>query len=159
MSLLKAQGLSKIYSSKGNVVCTALNDLDLQIEYGEFVGVMGLSGSGKTTLLNLLAAMDRPTSGNIEINGINPNKLSDKELALFRRRELGFIFQDFNLLDSLTIKENIILTASGTIYMLGLAVQLDNIKTQYEDAQGVVSLTMFIGVFISLLFFVASGTV
>ncbi|WP_088351852.1 ABC transporter ATP-binding protein [Bacillus cereus] len=109
MSVLKAQGLNKIYSSKGNVVCTALNDLDLQIEYGEFVGVMGPSGSGKTTLLNLLAAMDRPTSGHIEINGINPNKLNDKELALFRRRELGFIFQDFNLLDSLTIKENIIL--------------------------------------------------
>ena len=109
MSVLKAQGLNKIYSSKGNVVCTALNDIDLQIEYGEFVGVMGPSGSGKTTLLNLLAAMDRPTSGHIEINGINPNKLSDKKLALFRRRELGFIFQDFNLLDSLTIKENIIL--------------------------------------------------
>lgn len=109
MSVLKAQGLNKIYSSKGNVICTALNDIDLQIEYGEFVGVMGPSGSGKTTLLNLLAAIDRPTSGHIEINGINPNKLSDKKLALFRRRELGFIFQDFNLLDSLTIKENIIL--------------------------------------------------
>ncbi|BFH62896.1 ABC transporter ATP-binding protein [Paenibacillus azoreducens] len=109
MSVLKAHGLNKIYSSKGNVVNTALNDIDLQVEYGEFVGVMGPSGSGKTTLLNLLAAMDRPTSGHIEINGTNPNKLSEKKLALFRRRELGFIFQDFNLLDSLTIKENIIL--------------------------------------------------
>ncbi|KKO55344.1 ABC transporter ATP-binding protein [Paenibacillus sp. DMB20] len=109
MSILKAQGLNKIYSSKGNVVCTALHDIDLQVEHGEFVGVMGPSGSGKTTLLNLLAAMDRPTSGHIEINGIHPNKLSDHKLALFRRRELGFIFQDFNLLDALTIKENIIL--------------------------------------------------
>lgn len=109
MSALIVKGLSKIYSSKGNVVCTALDDIDLRIEYGEFVGVMGPSGSGKTTLLNLLAAMDRPTSGSIEINGMDPNKLSDKKLALFRRRELGFIFQDFNLLDSLNIKENIIL--------------------------------------------------
>ncbi|MCJ8013110.1 ABC transporter ATP-binding protein [Paenibacillus sp. KQZ6P-2] len=109
MSVLKAQGLGKIFSSKGNVICTALNDIDLQVEAGEFVGVMGPSGSGKTTLLNLLAAMDRPTSGHIEINGMNPNKLSDKKLALFRRRELGFVFQDFNLLDSLSIKENIIL--------------------------------------------------
>ncbi|WP_339270561.1 ABC transporter ATP-binding protein [Paenibacillus sp. FSL W8-0187] len=109
MSILKAQGLNKIYSSKGNVVCTALHDIDLQVEHGEFVGVMGPSGSGKTTLLNLLAAMERPTSGHIEINGIYPNKLSDKKLALFRRRELGYIFQDFNLLDALTIKENIIL--------------------------------------------------
>jgi len=109
MRVLTAQGLSKIYNSKGNIVCTALDDIDLHIEDGEFVGVMGPSGSGKTTLLHLLAAMDRPTSGRIEINGIDPSKLSDKKLALFRRRELGFIFQDFNLLEALTIKENIIL--------------------------------------------------
>lgn len=109
MTLLEAQGLSKIYSSKGNVVCTALHDIDLRVESGEFVGVMGPSGSGKTTLLNLLAVIDRPTAGYIEINGIDPSKLSNKNLAFFRRRELGFIFQDFNLLDSLSIKENIIL--------------------------------------------------
>lgn len=109
MSVLKAQGLGKIYSSKGNVVYKALEDIDLQVEAGEFVGVMGPSGSGKTTLLNLLATIDRPTSGAIEINGINPTKLTDNKLALFRRRELGFVFQDFNLLDTLSIKENIIL--------------------------------------------------
>ncbi|MDQ6419857.1 ABC transporter ATP-binding protein [Paenibacillus sp. LHD-117] len=109
MSVLKAQGLGKIYSSKGNVVYKALEDIDLQVEAGEFVGVMGPSGSGKTTLLNLLATIDRPTSGAIEINGINPTKLTENKLALFRRRELGFVFQDFNLLDTLSIKENIIL--------------------------------------------------
>ncbi|WP_152393276.1 ABC transporter ATP-binding protein [Paenibacillus guangzhouensis] len=109
MTVLTARGLSKIYSSKGNIICTALEDIDLQIEEGEFVGVMGPSGSGKTTLLHLLAAMDRPTSGSIEINGVDPNKLSVRQLALFRRRDLGFIFQDFNLLEALTIKENIIL--------------------------------------------------
>lgn len=109
MSVLNVQQLHKTYISKGNIVCRALNDIDLQVEQGEFVGIMGPSGSGKTTLLNLLAATDRPTSGHIEINGIDPSKLSDKQLALFRRRELGFIFQNFNLLDSLTIKENIVL--------------------------------------------------
>lgn len=109
MSVLKAQGLGKIYSSKGNLVYKALENIDLEVEAGEFVGVMGPSGSGKTTLLNLLATIDRPTSGTIEINGINPTKLTDNKLALFRRRELGFVFQDFNLLDTLSIKENIIL--------------------------------------------------
>ncbi|MHA6483108.1 ABC transporter ATP-binding protein [Paenibacillus sp. strain BS8-2] len=109
MSVLKAQGIGKIYSSKGNVIYKALEDIDLQVEAGEFVGVMGPSGSGKTTLLNLLATIDRPTSGAIEINGVNPTKLTDNKLALFRRRELGFVFQDFNLLDTLSIKENIIL--------------------------------------------------
>lgn len=109
MSVLKAQGLGKIYSSKGNVAYKALEDIELQVEAGEFVGVMGPSGSGKTTLLNLLSTIDRPTSGEIEINGVNPSKLADKKLALFRRRELGFVFQDFNLLDTLSIKENIIL--------------------------------------------------
>ncbi|MFX3632056.1 MAG: ABC transporter ATP-binding protein [Candidatus Pristimantibacillus sp.] len=109
MSVLRTQGLGKIYSSKGNVSYKALEDIDLNIEAGEFVGVMGPSGSGKTTLLNLLATIDRPTSGEIQINDINPSKLNDRKLALFRRRELGFVFQDFNLLDTLTIKENIIL--------------------------------------------------
>ncbi|MED4582862.1 ABC transporter ATP-binding protein [Brevibacillus choshinensis] len=109
MSVLKAEGLGKIYSSKGNVVYQALESIDLQVEAGEFVGVMGPSGSGKTTLLNLLATIDRPTSGLLEINGVDPSKLSDKKLSLFRRRELGFIFQDFNLLDTLSIKDNIIL--------------------------------------------------
>ncbi|MDN9009626.1 ABC transporter ATP-binding protein [Brevibacillus laterosporus] len=109
MNVLKAQGLGKLYSSKGNVIHQALKDIDLCVEAGEFVGIMGPSGSGKTTLLNLLATIDRPTFGQIEINGVTPSKLSDKELALFRRRELGFVFQDFNLLDTLSIKDNIIL--------------------------------------------------
>lgn len=86
-----------------------MKDVDIEIEKGEFVGVMGPSGSGKTTLLNLLATIDKPTSGTLEINGIDPTKLNDHKLALFRRRELGFVFQDFNLLDALSVKENIIL--------------------------------------------------
>lgn len=148
MSVLKAQGLGKIYSSKGNVVYKALEDINLEVEAGEFVGVMGPSGSGKTTLLNLLATIDRPTSGAIEINGVNPTKLTDNKLALFRRRELGFVFQDFNLLDTLSMKDNIILPLvlegmaprqieqrlAPIVDMLGIAAIMD--KRTYEVSGG-----------------------
>lgn len=109
MTVLKTEALCKTYSSKGNIAYKALEDIHLEVDKGDFVGIMGPSGSGKTTLLNLLATIDRPTSGRIEINGKEPTKLNEKQLALFRRRELGFIFQDFNLLDTLSIKENIVL--------------------------------------------------
>ncbi|MCQ6558711.1 ABC transporter ATP-binding protein [Paenibacillus mendelii] len=109
MNVLKTEALCKTYSSKGNVTYKALEDIHLEVEAGEFVGIMGPSGSGKTTLLNLLATIDKPTSGRIEINGTEPSRLKEKQLALFRRRQLGFVFQDFNLLDTLSIKENIVL--------------------------------------------------
>lgn len=105
--MLKVQKLTKIY--EGNVSHRALSDVDLSIESGEFVGIMGPSGSGKTTLLNMVATIDTPTSGEVYINGKNPFELKKNELAAFRRRELGFVFQDFNLLDTLTIEENIVL--------------------------------------------------
>ncbi|WP_025847856.1 ABC transporter ATP-binding protein [Paenibacillus ehimensis] len=109
-TVLKTDALSKIYGSAGKgVVYKALEHISLEIERGEFTGIMGPSGSGKTTLLNLLATIDKPTSGHIEINGTDPARLNNKQLALFRRRELGFVFQDFNLLETLSIKENIIL--------------------------------------------------
>lgn len=108
--VLEAKSISKVYGSKSNgVTVRALNSFNISIEKGEFVGVMGPSGSGKSTLLNILATIDSPTSGEILINNRNPHKLNEKELALFRRKELGFIFQDFNLLDTLSIKENIVL--------------------------------------------------
>jgi ABC-type lipoprotein export system ATPase subunit len=110
MTVLRAESLTKIFSTKKSEVSyLALDHLNLTISKGEFVGVMGPSGSGKTTLLNVLSTIDSPTSGRVEINGTDTSKLQKKELALFRRRELGFIFQDFNLLDTLSIKENIIL--------------------------------------------------
>ncbi len=110
MSILKAENITKIYGdNKGSLKVRALDKFNINIEEGEFVGVMGPSGSGKSTLLNILATIDTPSSGELYINGVNPSKLSEKKAALFRRKELGFIFQDFNLLDSLSIKENIIL--------------------------------------------------
>jgi putative bacteriocin export ABC transporter (lactococcin 972 group) len=110
MAVLKAENITKIYGSeKGGITVKALDKFNITIEKGEFVGVMGPSGSGKTTLLNILATIDTPSAGELLINGTNPSKLNEKKIALFRRKELGFIFQDFNLLDSLSVKENIIL--------------------------------------------------
>jgi putative ABC transport system ATP-binding protein len=105
--MLEVKKVSKIY--EGKVAYKALNNIDLSIEDGEFVGIMGPSGSGKTTLLNMIATIDEPTSGEILVNGKNPHLLKKEELAKFRRRELGFVFQDFNLLHTLTVEENIVL--------------------------------------------------
>ncbi|MGR3775898.1 ABC transporter ATP-binding protein [Bacillus paramycoides] len=114
MDILKVCDLSKIYT--GKVSYEALSNINLSIKKGEFVGIMGPSGSGKTTLLNMVSTIDSPTSGEVLINGENPHQLSPNDLALFRRRELGFVFQAFNLLSTLTVKENIVLplTLDGT---------------------------------------------
>ncbi|MEJ3741117.1 ABC transporter ATP-binding protein [Bacillus tropicus] len=108
MSILTVRNLSKIYNT-GNVDYTALSNIDLTIQKGEFVGIMGASGSGKSTLLNMISTIDVPTSGEVFINEKNPYCLSSNDLALFRRRELGFVFQSFNLMNTLTVKENIVL--------------------------------------------------
>lgn len=118
MAVLKAMGLSRMYGKKHSVIW-ALRDVDLCVEAGEFIGVMGPSGSGKTTLLNLLAAVDTPTSGKVEINGVELSKLNDTNLAVFRRRNLGFIFQDYNLLNTLSIRDNV-----------ALPLALDNVSPQ-----------------------------
>ncbi len=109
-AVLTARGLTRIYGGqRGGLSHTALESFDLTVAPGEFLGVMGPSGSGKTTLLNVLATIDRPTSGTVTIGGIDPTGMSHDELALFRRRKLGFVFQDFNLLDTLSVRENILL--------------------------------------------------
>jgi putative ABC transport system ATP-binding protein len=107
MNILEVHGLNKVYA--GKVATQALTDIHLTIEKGEFVGIMGPSGSGKTTLLNMVSTIDRPSSGEVKIGGADPYRMRKRELALFRRRQLGFVFQDFNLLDTLTVAENIVL--------------------------------------------------
>ena len=108
MPVLKGKDLVKIYGGKSNST-RALDGMNITVQKGEFVGVMGPSGSGKTTLLNLLGGLDKPTSGQVRINSELIHKMDKNKLAKFRRKNIGFIFQDFNLLDSLTIKENIML--------------------------------------------------
>lgn len=110
MEILKAKNLTKIYGSENGEESTrALNGISFSVDNGEFVGIMGPSGSGKTTLLNILSGIDRLTSGQVKINNRDICEMNKNELALFRRKEIGYIFQDFNLLDSLTLKENIML--------------------------------------------------
>lgn len=104
--MLDVRNVSKVY--EGKVAYQALSNLNLTVQKGEFVGVMGPSGSGKTTLLNVVSTIDKPSSGEVMIDGKNTHQLNKRQLALFRRRELGFVFQDFNLLQTLTVKENIV---------------------------------------------------
>src|SRR5699024_2498687 len=99
--------LSKVY--EGRVPYRALTDIQLDIEEGEFVGIMGPSGSGKTTLLNIIATIDEASTGEVTIEGNNPHRLSKNELAKFRRQKLGFVFSEFKLLHTHTVKENIFL--------------------------------------------------
>nr|BAA03302.1 hypothetical protein [Bacillus subtilis]BAA08315.1 yxdL [Bacillus subtilis] len=106
-NMLEVKHINKTY--KGQVSYQALKQISFSIEEGEFTAVMGPSGSGKTTLLNIISTIDRPDSGDILINGENPHRLKRTKLAHFRRKQLGFVFQDFNLLDTLTIGENIML--------------------------------------------------
>lgn len=109
-TVLVAENLTKVYgtSSKGSTHI-ALDGFDLQVRRGEFLGIMGPSGSGKTTLLNILSTIDVPTSGRVCFGADDLSEMQPHELARFRRRELGFVFQDFNLLDSLSVRENILL--------------------------------------------------
>lgn len=106
--VLKVRDIEKYYGNKGNVT-KAINNISFDVEEGEFVGIMGPSGSGKTTLLNCISNVDTVSTGSIEINGKEITKLKSKEIEKFRREELGFIFQDFNILDTLTAFENIAL--------------------------------------------------
>ncbi|SHI81542.1 putative ABC transport system ATP-binding protein [Clostridium cavendishii DSM 21758] len=106
--ILKVQNIEKYYGSKG-ILTKAINNISFTVNEGEFVGVMGASGSGKTTLLNCISTIDKVTSGHINIAGKDVTSLNGKKIAAFRREELGFIFQDFNILDTLTAYENIAL--------------------------------------------------
>lgn len=107
MSILQIHEVTKVY--EGKVTKRALNQLSFEVKKGEFIAIMGPSGSGKTTLMNVVSMIDVPTSGDVIFDGMKPQTFTSDELAYFRRRQLGFVFQDFNLLPTLTVEENIIL--------------------------------------------------
>ena len=110
MSLLLVKNLKKVYSTRlgGNNV-QALTNVNFSVEAGEYVAIMGESGAGKTTLLNILAALDRPTGGEVLLGGKNLVSIPEREISAFRRKNLGFVFQDFNLLDNFNVRDNILL--------------------------------------------------
>ncbi|MGI5873025.1 MAG: ABC transporter ATP-binding protein, partial [Bacillota bacterium] len=130
-TVVEARKIKKVYGLKGTVF-PVLHGIDLNVQEGEFVGIMGPSGSGKTTLLNILATIDQPTSGHIVIDGENILNMNEEQLSAFRRNKLGFIFQDYNLLDTLTVKENILLPlAISKIHVSELERRVDEIADKF----------------------------
>ena len=110
MSLLEVKHLKKVYTTRfGGAKVEALADVEFSVEEGEYVAIMGESGSGKTTLLNIIATLDRPTSGTVRLEGQELSTIPERRLAEFRRKNLGFVFQDFNLLDTFSLQDNILL--------------------------------------------------
>ena len=110
MAILEVKNLKKIYTTRfGGAQVQALSNVTFSVEPGEYVAIMGESGSGKTTLLNILAALDKPTGGDVLLNGKSLGSIQEKEISVFRRENLGFVFQDFNLLDTFSIQDNIFL--------------------------------------------------
>ena len=140
--LLEVSNLEKIYKTRlsSNQV-VALDNVNFSVEEGEYIAIMGESGSGKTTLLNLLALLDKPTRGNIFLNGKDLSQIKDSDISKFRRDQLGFVFQDFNLLDTLTLKENILLplilaeddlkTFDKRVSDVALPLRIDQILNKY----------------------------
>ena len=123
MSILEVSGLRKVYTSRlGGSRVEALRNVSFTVEQGEYVAIMGESGSGKTTLLNILAALDEPTAGTVRLDGHELGKIREKDAAAFRRDNLGFVFQEFNLLDTFTLEDNIYLP----LVLMGMS---------YEDMQ------------------------
>ena len=132
-TVLRIENIEKYYGNKSNLT-KALDRISLEVEKGEFVGIMGASGSGKTTLLNCIATIDRVTSGHIYVGGEDITKLKGNELNRFRREQLGFIFQDFNLLDTLTAYENI-----------APALSIQNVKAE-DISERVMSMAGHLGI-------------
>lgn len=120
MSILKTSKLVKLYGEEPNIV-KALDEVSINIDEGEFLAIIGTSGSGKSTLLNMLGGLDKPTSGDVFIGGKDLGKMSDEELTIFRRRNIGFIFQNYNLVPILNVYENIV-----------LPIELDGMKVDKE---------------------------
>lgn len=146
MFILETRNLCKNYGSKDTLV-KALDHVNLQIENGEFVAVVGTSGSGKSTLLHMLGGLDRPTSGEVYVDGKNIFKLKDEELTIFRRRKIGFVFQQYNLLPTMNVYENIVLPIGldgnrpdetyvrEIIHILGLESKTKNLSNNLSGGQ------------------------
>ena len=146
MTILSTKNLRKIYGT-GESEVHALDGVDLQVEKGEFVAVVGTSGSGKSTLLHMLGGLDRPTSGTVTVDGKDIFMLKDEELTIFRRRKIGFVFQNYNLVPVLNVYENILLPVqldgdepdekyiTSIIDMLGLPSKLQNLPNNLSGGQ------------------------
>lgn len=146
MSVLQTKDLKKIYGSGENAV-HALDGVDLSVEPGEFVAIVGTSGSGKSTLLHMLGGLDRPTSGSVTVDGKELFSLKEEELTIFRRRKIGFVFQNYNLVPVLSVYENIVLPieldgnlpdeeyVQAIVEMLGLQHKLDNLPNNLSGGQ------------------------
>ena len=146
MTILETRGLRKIYGS-GDTEVRALDGVDLTVEKGEFAAVVGMSGSGKSTLLHMLGGLDRPTSGSVTVDGRELSTLKDEELTIFRRRKIGFVFQNYNLVPVLNVYENIILPiqldggqpdkgyTDQIIETLGLRSKLQNLPNNLSGGQ------------------------
>lgn len=146
MTILETKNLKKIYG-KGETEVHALDGVDLSVEKGEFVAIVGTSGSGKSTLLHMLGGLDRPTSGSVTVDGRELSKLKDEELTVFRRRKIGFVFQNYNLVPVLSVYENIVLPiqldgnredeayVKKIIDTLGLEKKLNNLPNKLSGGQ------------------------
>lgn len=127
MSILKTKNLVKIYGENPNIV-KALDDVSMEVNEGEFIAIIGTSGSGKSTLLNMLGGLDKPNTGDVSIGGKELSKLSDEELTVFRRRNIGFIFQNYNLVPILNVYENIV-----------LPIELDGMKIDKDYIDSIIN--------------------
>ena len=127
MSILKAENLIKIYGQEPNIV-KALDDVSIEIKEGQFVAIVGTSGSGKSTLLNMLGGLDKLTSGEVYINDKKLSNMNDEEITIFRRRNIGFIFQNYNLVQILNVYENIV-----------LPIELDGMKIDEEYVNSIIN--------------------
>ena len=146
MTILETKDLRKFYGS-GDTQVKALDGVDLSVENGEFVAIVGTSGSGKSTLLHMLGGLDRPTSGAVLVDGKDIFSLKDEELTIFRRRKIGFVFQSYNLVPVLSVYENIVLPiqldggkvdedyVNQVVSALGLEKKLDNLPSQLSGGQ------------------------
>ncbi len=148
LALIEAKNVVKKYKV-GSEVITALDDVSLSIEQGEFIAILGTSGCGKSTLLNMLSGLERPTKGDVTVNGVRINKVNEKNMSKFRSKEMGFIFQQYNLIGSLTALENVMLplTIQGVskkervarskaiLERLGLGKRLNNKPSQMSGGQ------------------------